>query len=191
MFEWLSPDAGKIFEKELGYLGFAEIPERGIGRECWNQANFRHRGFNLTARYFVSALSTDAETVRAVSEAALDPLAAAKLAKLRHVGDDMPGITRHKARNGFDYRLPDGDLVRDIETLKRIRSLADPAGLDGGLDLSLPQRAHPGDRARPARPQAVPLPPALARGPRRVEIRQDAGFQPGAAGDQGAGRAPI
>ena len=38
----------------------------------------------------------------------------------------MPGITRHKARNGFDYRLPDGSLVRDIETLKRIRSLAIP-----------------------------------------------------------------
>ena len=41
------------------------------------------------------------------------PLAAAKLAKLRHVSDKMPGITRHKARSGFDYRLPDGELVRD------------------------------------------------------------------------------
>src|SRR5690349_10747602 len=59
-------------------------------------------------------------------EAALDPLAAAKLAKLRHVSDDMPGITRHKARSGFDYRLPSGELVRDIETLKRIRSLVIP-----------------------------------------------------------------
>ena len=53
----------------------------------------------------------------AALEAALDPVAAAKLAKLRHVGDDMPGITRHKARNGFDYRLPDGQLVRDLDTL--------------------------------------------------------------------------
>jgi DNA topoisomerase-1 len=53
-------------------------------------------------------------------------MAAAKLAKLRHVSDDMPGITRHKARNGFDYRFPDGELVRDIETLKRIRSLVIP-----------------------------------------------------------------
>jgi DNA topoisomerase-1 len=57
---------------------------------------------------------------------ALDPVAAAKLAKLRHVGDDEPGITRHKARTGFDYRLPDGALVRDIDTLKRIRALAVP-----------------------------------------------------------------
>jgi DNA topoisomerase-1 len=59
-------------------------------------------------------------------EAALDPMAAAKLAKLRHVSDNMPGITRHQARNGFDYRLPDGELVRDFDTQKRIRSLVIP-----------------------------------------------------------------
>ena len=57
---------------------------------------------------------------------ALDPVAAAKLANLRHVGDDIAGITRHKARQGFDYRYPDGELVRHIETLKRIRSLVIP-----------------------------------------------------------------
>jgi DNA topoisomerase-1 len=38
----------------------------------------------------------------------------------------MPGITRHKARKGFDYRSPDGEFVRDIATLKRIRSLVIP-----------------------------------------------------------------
>jgi DNA topoisomerase-1 len=59
-------------------------------------------------------------------EAALDPLEAAKRAHLRHVGDDAPGITREKANNGFDYRLPDGALVRDVERLKRIRALAIP-----------------------------------------------------------------
>ena len=61
-----------------------------------------------------------------LAEAALDPVAAAKLAKLRYVSDDRPGITRHPADNGFDYRLPDGALVTDIDTLKRIRSLAIP-----------------------------------------------------------------
>lgn len=60
------------------------------------------------------------------AEEALDPLVAAERARLRHVGDDMPGITRHKANNGFDYRLPDGALVRDIDTLRRIRSLGIP-----------------------------------------------------------------
>lgn len=63
----------------------------------------------------------------AVLEAARDPVAAAKLAKLRHVCDDVPGISRHKARNGFDYRLPDRALVRDLDTLKRVRWLAIPA----------------------------------------------------------------
>jgi len=56
----------------------------------------------------------------------LDSIAAAGAARLRHVADDMPGITRHKARNGFDYRDADGKLIADIETLRRIRSLAIP-----------------------------------------------------------------
>jgi DNA topoisomerase I len=59
-------------------------------------------------------------------EAALDPVVAAKRAQLRYVSDSAPGITRHKARNGFDCRLPEGALVRDIETLRRIRSLVIP-----------------------------------------------------------------
>jgi DNA topoisomerase-1 len=59
-------------------------------------------------------------------EAALDPIAAAKRAQLRYVTDADPGITRHRARNGFDYRLPDGALVRDIATQRRIRSLVIP-----------------------------------------------------------------
>lgn len=59
-------------------------------------------------------------------KAALDPEAAAKLARLRHIGIEMPGISRHPARHGFYYRTPDGKLVRDIDTLKRIRSLVIP-----------------------------------------------------------------
>jgi DNA topoisomerase I len=64
-------------------------------------------------------------------EAALDPELAAKHAQLRHVDDTAPGITRHKARNGFDYRSPDGSLVRDVGTLKRVRSLAIPPAWTG------------------------------------------------------------
>ena len=45
--------------------------------------------------------------------------------------DTVPGITRHKARNGFDYHLPDGARVHDIDTLKRIRSLAIPPAWTG------------------------------------------------------------
>ena len=63
---------------------------------------------------------------RLPAEAALNPELAAKQAQLRYGDDTAPGITRHKARNGFDYRLPDSAVVRDIDTLKRIRSLAIP-----------------------------------------------------------------
>jgi DNA topoisomerase I len=82
----------------------------------------------LAARNQARDIPSTAEHKNGVAalEAALDPVAAAKLARLRHVSDDMPGITRHKARSGFDYRLPDGELVRDLDTLKRIRSLAIP-----------------------------------------------------------------
>jgi DNA topoisomerase-1 len=62
----------------------------------------------------------------AAPAAALDPLVAAERAQLRYVSDTMPGITRRKARSGFDYHLPDGSLVRDLATLKRIRALAIP-----------------------------------------------------------------
>jgi len=58
--------------------------------------------------------------------AALNPQTAAKLAQLHHTTDDRPGIARHKARSGFDYRQPAGALVRDIETLQRIKSLVIP-----------------------------------------------------------------
>jgi DNA topoisomerase I len=58
--------------------------------------------------------------------AALDPTLAVERAQLQYVSDTMPGITRRKARNGFDYALPDGAMVRDIETLRRIRALVIP-----------------------------------------------------------------
>jgi DNA topoisomerase I len=58
--------------------------------------------------------------------AALDPVVAARMAKLRHVSDDAPGITRHKAASGFDYRDADGALIGDMPTLGRIKSLAIP-----------------------------------------------------------------
>ena len=56
----------------------------------------------------------------------LDPLEAAKLARLHHTLDDKPGITRHKARSGFDYRRPEGSLVRDVTTLRRIQLIVIP-----------------------------------------------------------------
>jgi DNA topoisomerase-1 len=59
-------------------------------------------------------------------EPALDPLAAARAASLRYVGDAAPGITRRRAGTGVAYRDPRGQLIRDRSVLKRIRSLAVP-----------------------------------------------------------------
>ncbi len=65
--------------------------------------------------------------LRAILEAVpADPAASAKAAQLRYVSDDGPGITRHNARHGFDYRDVHGELIGDIATLARIKSLVIP-----------------------------------------------------------------
>ena len=61
-----------------------------------------------------------------ISAEAGDPLAAARSARLRHVSDDIPGITRRRAKSGFDYLDPDGRLIGDFATLSRIKALAVP-----------------------------------------------------------------
>jgi len=52
--------------------------------------------------------------------------AAARAAGLRYVNDGQPGYQRRRAGKGFTYRDADGKLVRDADTLARIRSLAIP-----------------------------------------------------------------
>jgi DNA topoisomerase-1 len=52
--------------------------------------------------------------------------AAAKTAGLHYVSDETPGISREKQGKDFRYRTPEGRLVKDAATLKRIRSLAIP-----------------------------------------------------------------
>ncbi len=55
-----------------------------------------------------------------------DDRASARAAGLRYASDDRPGIARRRAGRGFSYRDADGRLVRDPETLDRIRRLAVP-----------------------------------------------------------------
>ena len=54
------------------------------------------------------------------------PHASAKAARLVYMSDDVPGIVRRRAGRGFSYRDPEGVLVKDAETLRRIRGLAVP-----------------------------------------------------------------
>jgi len=55
-----------------------------------------------------------------------DPMRSARAVGLRHVSDEAPGITRERSGKHFRYRDPGGKLVRDTETLRRIKSLAIP-----------------------------------------------------------------
>jgi len=55
-----------------------------------------------------------------------EEMAAARLADLRYVNDDEPGIRRRRVGKGFRYIGPDGTPVRDGATLERIHRLAIP-----------------------------------------------------------------
>ena len=55
-----------------------------------------------------------------------DPALAAKAAGLRYTTDQRPGIQRQRAGKGFQYLGPDGQPIRDQETLGRIKRIAIP-----------------------------------------------------------------
>lgn len=71
-------------------------------------------------------------------------------AKLRHVTDAAPGITRDRTKAGFAYRGPDGDRVTDEETLVRIRSLVIPPAWEE-VWITLEPRGHLQATGRDAR----------------------------------------
>ncbi len=55
-----------------------------------------------------------------------DPVESAKVASLRYVTDDKPGISRLRRGAAFQYIDPSGKVIRDPEELQRIKSLAIP-----------------------------------------------------------------
>ena len=60
-----------------------------------------------------------------------DPVESAKAAGLRYVTDAKPGIRRQRRGKGFRYLSPDGSVVHDEDTLRRIRSLVIPPAWRG------------------------------------------------------------
>jgi len=57
---------------------------------------------------------------------AADPVLSAKLAGLRYVADDRPGIRRRRRGSGFSYLNPGGRPLRDRGERRRIEALAIP-----------------------------------------------------------------
>jgi DNA topoisomerase-1 len=61
-----------------------------------------------------------------VAEVLKDPIVSAKAVGLHYVSDVTPGIERQTRGAGFRYRAPAGRIIKDKETLGRIKSLAIP-----------------------------------------------------------------
>src|SRR3954469_20282297 len=55
-----------------------------------------------------------------------ESIQAAEQANLRYVSDESPGISRKKSGKNFQYIDAHGKVVRDADTLNRIRSLVIP-----------------------------------------------------------------
>src|SRR5258708_1615669 len=62
--------------------------------------------------------------LRSISD--VSQINAARTAGLRYFNDQVPGLRRKRVGKGFAYYTPDNKLVRDQETLRRIKALAIP-----------------------------------------------------------------
>jgi DNA topoisomerase-1 len=78
------------------------------------------------------------------------PEQSARAAGLRHVTDARPGIRRQKLGGGFRYLDAQSRIVRDAETLARIRALAIPPAWTG-VWISPEERGHVQATGRDAR----------------------------------------
>lgn len=69
-------------------------------------------------------MRSDSKTLRQVQNGS--QIEAAKSAGLRYFTDQKPGLQRKRAGKGFAYYTAEGKLIRDRETLGRIKALAIP-----------------------------------------------------------------
>ena len=111
----------------------------------------------------------------------VDNVGTAEQAGLRYVTDDRPGITRRRAGRGFSYRAPDGSRLTDKKRIEAIRALAIPPAWTDVWICPNPD-GHVLATGRDARGRKqYRYHPALARGPRRHQVRPDARVRRGAA----------
>jgi DNA topoisomerase-1 len=71
-------------------------------------------------------LSEPAEPAQLIASLYDDPEQCARLAKLRYVSPDEPGLTRVRRGRGFTYRDASGATVADVQIRERIAKLAIP-----------------------------------------------------------------
>ena len=112
------------------------------------------------------------------------------MVRLRRTSPDQPGWTRRRAGRGWSYLDEDGEPL-GAEQRRAHRGPRDPAGLARRLDHAVRQRAPAGGRHRRRRAAAVPLPPRVARPPRRGEVRPDAASSARPRPGPRAGAAPT
>ena len=127
-------------------------------------------------------------TTAAETSAEISPELSARAAGLRYSSDAEPGIRRRKRGRGFQYLTADGGTLTDAGQIARIRALAIPPAWTDVWICRVAERPPPGHRSRRARPQAVPLSPALAGGARRDQVPPHARVRRGASADPRAGR---
>ncbi len=93
---------------------------RDTWRPCFSKA--RTRGIRLAcqSRMFVQEQEmTETEIVK-------DPVESAKIAGLRYMSDDRPGIRRRRVGEDFEYVAPDGERILDPSELERLNGLGIP-----------------------------------------------------------------
>jgi DNA topoisomerase-1 len=98
----------------------AAIMLRDTWRPCFSKA--RTRGITLAnrSRMFVQ------EQEMIETEIVKDPVESAKIAGLRYMSDDRPGIRRRRVGEDFEYIAPDGERILDPSELERISALGIP-----------------------------------------------------------------
>ena len=84
------------------------------------------------------------------AEIVTDPVESAKAAGLRYVYDTRPGIRRRRYGKGFRYIGLDGSVIKDVEVLRRIRSLVIPPAWTDVWICNNRQRPPAGDGPRRA-----------------------------------------
>jgi DNA topoisomerase I len=71
-------------------------------------------------------MKTAHSSLDVIENGSLDPVESARLAGLRYVSDNQPGIRRKATGKGVTYVRPDGSTLTDDEDLNRIKRLAIP-----------------------------------------------------------------